>query len=67
MKTYFEMYEAIPTKRDLLKNKLENNGCRIISDVFVAVGDEEKELYFVDVEYSDIRGNYNRIYGLKKI
>lgn len=66
-KIYCDMFDAIPERKKRLIETLENSGCKIISDVFVSVGNEEKLLHFVDVEFLDKNGNYNRMHGLKNL
>ena len=62
---YCEMCDRIVHIHDNYARYLLANGNDIKSDLFISVGDEENELFFIDVEFTDSHGLYHRIYGNK--
>lgn len=61
---YCEMVSRISTIHDNYCRYLQIDcNATIISDCFISVGNEEHELYFVDIEYLNSVGVYERKYG----
>lgn len=60
---YMDMFEEAQELQKQLEHELPNNYNKVYS-VYVAVGDEEKELYFIDIEVGGSAQSYHRWKGL---
>lgn len=63
----YETYRRMFDKAQELRIEIEGHLIHkfsMVYGVFVSVGDEEKGLYFVDVEVGGGSGKYNRVRGM---
>ena len=61
---YIQMYNSLEDKEQIIKNFCKKHNMTIYKNiVFISVANEEKDLYFVDYEYSSPITKYKRVYG----
>ena len=62
-KVYCRMFNNTNVLSEIIVDAMNKSDTyKVLSDCFVAVANEEKELYFVDIEYL-FMGNYKRVYS----